>query len=203
MKIVCVGRNYSEHARELNNPLPQKPLLFLKPDTSLVRDNKEVYYPEFTKNLHFECELILRISKGAKFVEPQHAMDIVDGIGLGIDLTARDHQAEIKDKGWPWTLAKMFDASAPVSGFLSPESLPEIQHLSFRCNINGLPRQQGFCKDMIFDVPTLLAYITSHITLKKGDIVFTGTPSGVGPLQIGDHIEAWLEEEKMLDFHVR
>lgn len=203
MKIICVGRNYSEHAKELNNPLPETPMIFLKPDTALVRENKDIYYPEFTKDLHFECELVIRIARGAKFVEPQHADKIIDGIGLGIDLTARDLQDEIKAKGWPWTMAKMFDASAPVSDFVSPDSLPPIEELSFRCAINGKTRQEGKASDMIFSVPTLISYITSRITLKKGDMIFTGTPKGVGPLAIGDHVEAWLEGEKMIDFHVR
>lgn len=203
MKIICVGRNYSEHAKELNNPLPETPMIFLKPDTALVRENKDIYYPEFTKDLHFECELVIRIARGAKFVEAEHADKIIDGIGLGIDLTARDLQDEIKAKGWPWTMAKMFDASAPVSDFVSPDSLPPIEELSFRCAINGEIRQEGKASDMIFSVPTLISYITSRITLKKGDMIFTGTPKGVGPLAIGDHVEAWLEGEKMIDFHVR
>lgn len=203
MKIICVGRNYSEHAKELNNPLPETPLIFLKPDTALVRENKDIYYPEFTKDLHFECELVIRIAKGAKFVEPQHVDQVIDGVGLGIDLTARDIQQDIKAKGWPWTMAKMFDASAPVSTFVSPDALPPLGELTFRCAINGETRQEGFTREMIFSIPDLISYITSRITLKKGDMIFTGTPKGVGPLSIGDHVEAWLEGEKMIDFHVR
>ena len=203
MKILCVGRNYREHAAELNNPVPDSPMIFFKPDSSLVRENKDVYYPSFTNNLHFECELVVRISKGAKHVEPEFISDIIDGIGLGIDLTARDIQDEIKAKSWPWTLAKGFDGAAPVSEFVAPDSLPPIPDLTFTCAINGEIRQTGHCRDMIFPVPQLVSYITKFITLKKGDLVFTGTPKGVGPLAIGDHVEAWLGEEKMLDFHVR
>ncbi|MDP5170234.1 MAG: fumarylacetoacetate hydrolase family protein [Bacteroidia bacterium] len=203
MKILCVGRNYREHAKELNNPVPDSPMIFFKPDTAVVRENKDVYYPAFTKDLHFECELVVRIGKEAKHIEADYVHKYIDGIGLGIDLTARDVQEEIKKKGWPWTLAKGFDASAPVSEFTSPSALPPIPELHFRCAINGEVRQNGDCADMIFSVPTLIAYITSIITLKKGDLIFTGTPAGVGPLHIGDHLEAWLEGEKLLDFHVR
>lgn len=203
MKIICVGRNYLEHARELNNPVPSQPMIFFKPDTSLVRDNKDIFYPAFTQDLHFECELVLRMGKEGKHIEESFVHDYIDGIGLGIDLTARDVQSQAKAKGHPWTLAKGFDASAPVSRFQDPADLPPIEELTFRCSINGEIRQEGQAIDMIFSVPTLISYITRHITLKKGDLVFTGTPEGVGPLGIGDHVEAWLGEEQLLDFHVK
>ncbi len=203
MKILCVGRNYQEHARELNNPVPTSPILFFKPDTAIVRENKDVYYPAFTRNLHFECEVVLRIGKEAKHVEEAYVLDYIDGVGLGIDLTARDLQDEIKQKGLPWTLAKGFDGAAPMSVMLDPATLPPLDQLHFTCAINGTTRQIGHTADMIFSVPVLLSYITRFITLKKGDLVFTGTPSGVGALAIGDQVEGWLEGKKMLDFHVR
>ncbi|GAB4426887.1 MAG: fumarylacetoacetate hydrolase family protein [Bacteroidia bacterium] len=203
MKIICVGRNYIEHARELNNPVPKKPLLFFKPDTAILRENKDFYYPDYTQDLHFECELVLRIGKEGKHIQAPFAAGYVDGVGLGIDMTARDLQQEAKEKGLPWTLAKGFDYSAPISEFVDPATLPPLDNIRFRCDINGLARQEGHSADMIFDVPTLLAYITRFITLKKGDLVFTGTPEGVGPLAVGDRIEAYLEGTKMLDFHVR
>lgn len=203
MKVICVGRNYREHAKELNNPIPSKPLIFFKPDTAVLRSNKDFYYPEFTKDLHFECEMVIRISREGKFIQPKHVASYIDGIGVGIDLTARDIQSEAKQKGWPWTLAKGFNDAAPVSDFLPPERFPNLQDLRFRCHINGEPRQEGYTGDMIFSVETLITYITQFITIKKGDLIFTGTPKGVGPLSVGDHIEAWLEDEKLMDFHVK
>lgn len=203
MKIICVGRNYRAHAKELNNPVPAKPLIFFKPDTALLRENKDFFYPEYTHDLHFECELVLRIAREGKYIQPDFARDYINGVGLGIDLTARDIQQEAKEKGWPWTLAKGFNGAAPVSAFLDPAELGDLQDLQFRCLINGELRQHGHTADMIFDIPTLLAYITQFITVKKGDMIFTGTPKGVGPLAIGDHIEAFLGERQMMDFHIR
>ncbi|TAE48052.1 MAG: FAA hydrolase family protein [Bacteroidetes bacterium] len=203
MKVICVGRNYAEHAKELNNAVPDKPLLFFKPDSAVLRENKDFYYPEFTQNLHFECELVIRIGKEGKHIPEAFVRNYIDGIGLGIDMTARDLQDEAKAKGLPWTLAKGFNDSAPVSEFLPLEDFPNLQDIRFRCDINGQIRQQGHSADMIFPVGNLIAYITRFITLKKGDFVFTGTPSGVGPLQIGDHIQASIEGKQLLDFHVR
>ncbi|WNJ16142.1 fumarylacetoacetate hydrolase family protein [Pontibacter sp. G13] len=203
MKIICIGRNYRAHAAELNNPVPTKPLIFLKPDTSLVRNNKDIYYPEFTQDLHFECELVIRISREGKFIQPDFVHTYVDGIGIGLDLTARDVQSEAKEKGHPWTLAKMFNNSAPVSKFLPPEQFPDLQNVRFRCDINGETRQEGHTSDMIFSVNEIISYVTQFITVKKGDLIFTGTPKGVGPLHIDDHIEGYLEGDKLLDFHVR
>ncbi|MFK7923042.1 MAG: fumarylacetoacetate hydrolase family protein [Bacteroidia bacterium] len=203
MKIICVGRNYVEHAKELNNPVPSEPLIFFKPDTAVLRSNKDFYYPEFTKDLHFECEMVLRISREGKFIQPEHVPSYIDGVGLGIDLTARDIQSKAKEKGWPWTLAKGFNDAAPTSDFIDPERFPDLHNLRFQCKINGELRQDGFTGDMIFRVPQLISYITKFITIKKGDLIFTGTPKGVGPLSVGDHIEGWLEDEKLLDFHVK
>jgi acylpyruvate hydrolase len=203
MKIICVGRNYQEHAKELNNPVPQSPLIFLKPDTALLRANKDFYYPEFTKDLHFECELVIRISREGKFIQEKFVDTYIDGIGLGIDFTARDLQSDAKKKGWPWTLAKMFNDSAPVSEFLPPQDFPDLQNIRFTCKINGEERQNGHTADMIFPVNYLISYISQFITLKKGDLIFTGTPKGVGAVSVDDHIEGFLEGKKMLDFHVR
>lgn len=203
MKIICVGRNYQKHAAELNNPVPSKPMIFFKPDTAVLRENKDFYYPDFTKDLHYECELVVRIAREGKFIQEDFVESYIDGIGLGIDMTARDLQSEAKSKGHPWTLAKGFNDSAPVSRFLDPKNFPDLQKIHFTCDINGERRQEGFTRDMIFSVKYLISYITQFITIKKGDLIFTGTPEGVGPLSIGDHIEAHLEGEKMMDFHVR
>ncbi|MEZ4827254.1 MAG: fumarylacetoacetate hydrolase family protein [Bacteroidia bacterium] len=203
MKIICVGRNYREHALELNNPVPESPMIFFKPDTAVLRDNKDFYYPEFTSDLHFECELVFRMGREGKHIQEKYVPSYIDGVGLGIDMTARDLQAEIKKKSWPWTLAKGFNDSAPVSEFLSPEEFSDFQDIHFTCAINGETRQNGHSADMIYSVSTLIAYITRFITLKKGDLVFTGTPAGVGALAVGDHIEGYLEGKKLLDFHVK
>lgn len=203
MKIICVGRNYQKHAAELNNPVPSKPMLFFKPDTAVLRENKDFYYPEFTRDLHFECELVIRIAREGKFIQEEFVDSYIDGIGLGIDMTARDIQSEAKAKGHPWTLAKGFNDSAPVSQFFDPKEFPNLQNIYFTCDINGERRQSGYTGDMIFSVKYLISYITQFITIKKGDLIFTGTPEGVGPLSIGDHIQAHLEGQKMMDFHVR
>ena len=203
MKIIAVGRNYRDHAAELNNPVPTTPLIFFKPDTAVLRNNKDFYYPEFSKDIHYECELVIRISREGKYIQEEFVHTYIDGIGLGIDFTARDIQAECKKKGLPWTLAKGFNHSAPVSEFLPPAGFLDLQNLTFNCKINGELRQEGHTKDMIFNIPYLISYISKFITIKKGDLIFTGTPAGVGPVAVNDHIEAWLGPKKMLDFHVR
>ncbi len=203
MKILCVGRNYVKHAEELNNPLPQTPLIFFKPDTALSRNNSDFYFPEFSKNIHYECELVLRISREGKYIQKEFVRSYINGVGLGIDFTARDIQDDAKKKGWPWALAKGFNHSAPVSDFKSIDDFPDLQNVQFDCYINGEKRQDGHTSRMIFPVDELIAYITQFVTLKKGDMVFTGTPAGVGSIHIGDHITAHLEGEKLLDFHVK
>lgn len=203
MKIICVGRNYAAHARELNNPLPGDPVIFLKPDSALVRGNQDVYYPEISREVHYECELVLRVGKEGKFIEERFARSYIDGLGLGIDFTARDLQDEAKKKGLPWTLAKGFHGSAPVSEFLPAENFSNPGDVHFNCLINGETRQQGHTALMLFRIEYLIAFISRYMTLKKGDLIFTGTPEGVGPVQPGDHIEAFLEGQKLLDFHVR
>lgn len=202
MKMICVGRNYREHALELNNPIPAQPLIFFKPDTALLTDNRDFVYPDFTQDLHHECEIVLRIGRLAKDISEAEALACIDGIGLGIDFTARDLQSEAKKKGLPWTLAKGFDHSAPVSAFLDPASLPALDNLHFTCAVNGTQRQRGHSADMLFSVPTLLAFISHYITLQPGDLVFTGTPEGVGPVERGDRITAVLEGQQLLDFAV-
>ncbi len=203
MKIICVGRNYADHAKELSNPVPSQPLLFMKPDTALLRNNADFYYPEFTQDLHFECELVYRVSREGKFINKRFATTYLDGVGLGIDFTARDIQSVAKAKGHPWTLAKMFNHSAPVSQFLSLDQFPNLADIRFEMQLNGEIQQRGHTADMIFDIETLIEYITRFITIKKGDLIFTGTPAGVGQVQVNDHIEAALEGNKLLDFYVR
>jgi 2-keto-4-pentenoate hydratase/2-oxohepta-3-ene-1,7-dioic acid hydratase in catechol pathway len=203
MKIICVGRNYLEHAKELGNAVPEDPLIFIKPDTAVLKDNLPFYHPDFSQDIHFECELIFRISREGKFIQEKFASTYLDGVGLGIDFTARDLQAHAKKNGLPWTLAKCFNHSAPVSQIFPLQNYPNLQDIHFECKLNGQSRQIGHSADMIYPVGQLISYISKFITLKKGDLIFTGTPAGVGKVNPGDHIEAWLEEEKMLDFWVK
>jgi acylpyruvate hydrolase len=203
MKIVCVGRNYAAHAQELANAIPDKPLIFLKPDTAVLRGNQDFYHPDFSNEIHWECELVYRVSKEGKHVNRRFAWQYVDGVGLGIDFTARDLQDEIKKKGHPWTLAKMFDNSAPISEFLDPQTFRDHKNLHFELRVNNVIRQVGFSGHMIFPLDVLIEYITQFITLKKGDLIFTGTPEGVGKVNIGDHLQARLEDHELLDFYVK
>jgi 2-keto-4-pentenoate hydratase/2-oxohepta-3-ene-1,7-dioic acid hydratase in catechol pathway len=203
MKIICIGRNYSEHAKELSNPVPDAPIIFLKPDTALLRDNQDFYHPDFSNDIHHECEVVYQICKEGKFVKRKFARSYVDGIGLGIDFTARDLQNVAKANGHPWTLAKMFNNSAPVSEFLDPAGFPALDNLHFELKVNGKTRQQGWTGDMIFDLEYIIEYVTRFITLKKGDLLFTGTPAGVAKVNPGDRLQASLENKELLDFYVR
>jgi len=203
MKIFCIGRNYIEHAKELNNPLPEKPVFFLKPDTALVIRNRPFFYPEFSKEIHYETELVIKINKNGKYISEKFAHTYYNEIGLGIDFTARDLQQECKQKGLPWEVAKGFDQSAPVSKWIQITDLSNRDSIRFHLDLNGKTVQNGDSGDMIFSFDKIIVYISKFITLKMGDLIFTGTPAGVGPVKIGDHLEGYLEEKKMLDFYVR
>ena len=202
MKIICIGRNYREHAKELNNAVPEKPVFFMKPDTALLTDNQPFHYPGFTKELHYETEIVLKISKEGKQIEEKSASDYFNEIGIGIDFTARDLQAEQKKKGLPWEIAKAFDGAAPIGKFVDKTRYPDLNSLRFSLKINGELRQQGNTADMMFRFDRIIAYVSQFITLKPGDLIYTGTPSGVGPTKPGDHFEAFIEEEKLLEFDV-
>lgn len=203
MKIICIGRNYTDHAKELNNPVPKEPVFFLKPDSALSRNNFPFFIPDFSEDVHYECELVFRISKLGKTISEKFASGYIDAVGLGIDFTARDLQNKCKEKGLPWEMAKAFDGSAPISEFIALSKLPSIPDLQFHLNINGSTVQQGKAVDMIFPIGKLIAYVSRFMTLKTGDLIFTGTPAGVGPVHINDHLEAYLEGKKMLDFWVK
>jgi acylpyruvate hydrolase len=203
MKIIAIGRNYAEHAKELNNPVPTIPVIFMKPDTALLKDNKPFYHPDFSEDIHHEIEIVLKVSKEGKHVAEKFAANYYDEIALGVDFTARDIQQRHKEKGLPWELAKAFDGSAPVSGFVPKLKFNDLYNLSFKLDINGQTRQQGNTKDLLFSFERIIAFVSRYITLKKGDLIFTGTPQGVGKVNIGDHLEAYLENEKMLDFYVK
>jgi acylpyruvate hydrolase len=203
MKIICIGRNYSDHAKELNNPLPTSPLYFLKPDTAILTNNKPFFYPDFTKDLHYECELVVKINKVGKHISEKFAFTYYDEIGLGIDFTARDLQEECKLKSLPWERAKGFDNSAPISTkFLAKKEL-NLTNLNFSLNKNDTLVQKGNTKDMIFSIDQLISYVSQYITLKKGDLIFTGTPAGVGPVKIGDKLTGFIENKEMFNFEIK
>ena len=203
MKIIAIGRNYAEHAKELNNPVPTTPVIFMKPDTALLKDNKPFYYPEFSQDVHYEIELVLKVSKEGRHISEKFAADYFDEIGLGIDFTARDIQARHKEKGLPWELAKGFDHSAPISNFVPKAQFDNLYDLNLKLDLNGETRQDGNTKDLLFSFEKLIAFVSQYITLKKGDLIFTGTPEGVGAVKQGDRLEGYLQGEKMLDFYVK
>lgn len=203
MKIICIGRNYADHAKEMNAELPSEPVFFMKPDTALLRNNEPFYYPDFTNDLHYECEIVLKISKVGKNIQEKFAHKYYEQIYLGIDFTARDLQSKCKEKGLPWEIAKAFEHSAPLSdNFLTKEGL-NVEQLDFRLDLNGEVVQKGNTKDWIFNADRIISYISKFMTLKTGDLIFTGTPSGVGSVSIGDRLEGYIGEEKMFDFEVR
>jgi 2-keto-4-pentenoate hydratase/2-oxohepta-3-ene-1,7-dioic acid hydratase in catechol pathway len=203
MKILAIGRNYAEHIAELKNEVPDEPVIFFKPDTAILRNNEPFYYPEYSQDIHHEVELLLRISREGKNIDKKFAHKYYDAIGLGIDFTARDLQAKAKAKGLPWTLAKGFNGSAPISEFLPLNQFPDLQNISFKLDVNGDTRQKGNSAMMLNTFDDIIAYISRFITLKTGDIIFTGTPEGVGPVQIGDRLEGYVEYKKILDFEVK
>ncbi|SHK94283.1 2-keto-4-pentenoate hydratase/2-oxohepta-3-ene-1,7-dioic acid hydratase (catechol pathway) [Reichenbachiella agariperforans] len=202
MKILAIGRNYVEHIQELNNEKPDEPVVFSKPDSALLRNNDAFYYPDFTKDIHHEVEVVIRISKVGKNIEEKFAHKYYDQFAIGIDFTARDLQTKLKSKGLPWDIAKGFNGSAPISEFRSVEGY-DLNNLNFGLKIDGKSVQQGNTSLMMFDVDFIIAYVSQFFTLKKGDLIFTGTPKGVGPVQIGNRLEAYLEDEKVMDFEIK
>ncbi|MBC6989490.1 fumarylacetoacetate hydrolase family protein [Hymenobacter sp. BT491] len=204
MKILCIGRNYAEHIAELKNEVPDEPVIFTKPDTALLQRGMPFFYPDFSKDIHHEIELVLRVSKNGKNIEEKFAHTYFDAIGLGIDFTARDLQSKAKSKGLPWDLAKGFDGSAPLSNTFKPVSeFADLQNINFRLEVNGEVRQRGNSGMMLHNFAAQISYISRFITLKMGDLIFTGTPSGVGPVQIGDQLTGYIEDEKLLDVAVK
>lgn len=203
MKIIAIGRNYAEHAKELNNPVPTVPVIFMKPDTALLKDNKPFYHPAFSNDIHHEIEIVLKVSKEGKHIAEKFACNYYDEIALGIDFTARDIQQKHKEKGLPWELAKSFDNSAPVSNFIPKNQLPDLCNIDFSLEVNGNISQQGNTKNLLFSFERIIAFVSQYITIKKGDLIFTGTPPGVGKVNVGDHLAGYLEEVKLLDFYIK
>lgn len=205
MKIICIGRNYVDHIKELSSDKPEKPLFFMKPDTALLRNNEDFYIPDFSNNLHYETELVVKIDRVVKAIDKKFASRCYSQIGLGIDFTARDIQSECIEKGTPWEIAKAFDKSAPISKEFIPlaDLGGDINNINFHLDINGERRQAGNSKDMIFDIDTIIEYVSKFVTLKIGDLIYTGTPVGVGAVKIGDRLEGYLENSKLFDFYIR
>lgn len=203
MKIICIGRNYAEHAKEMNSVIPSEPVFFLKPDTSLIKDNQPFYYPDFSKEIHHEVELVLKINKPGKNIQTQFANKYYNEIGIGIDFTARDIQAECKKNGLPWEKAKAFDGAAPIGKFIDKKQFTDEKNINFHLNINGNNIQEGNTKDLLFSFDTIIAYVSKYFTLRTGDLIYTGTPEGVGPVKIGDRLEAYIEDQKLLDFEIK
>ena len=206
MKLICIGRNYADHAAELNDgaELPKEPLFFLKPDTALLRNNDPFYIPSFSNEIHYECELVVRITRLAKCIDEKFASRCYEEVGLGIDFTARDLQREAIAKGLPWELCKGFDHSAALSNQFVPlkELGGNVQNLEFEMELNGEVRQRGFTKDMLFTVDKIIAHISKYMTLRIGDLIFTGTPVGVGAVKPGDNIKARIGGHTLLDFDI-
>lgn len=204
MKIICIGRNYIDHAKELKNPVPKQPVFFLKPDTAILRRNRPFFYPDFSTDIHYECELVLKINKLGKNIQKKFAHTYYDEIGLGIDFTARDLQSNSKAKGLPWEIAKAFDNSAPISTqFISKQDFQNVDDINFHLDKNGETVQQGNAADMIFSFDELIVYLSRFFTLKTGDLIFTGTPAGVGPVKIGDLLEAYIEDQLLLSCRIK
>ena len=203
MKIICIGRNYSAHAKELNNSVPKEPVVFLKPDTALLPKSMPFFYPSFSKDVHYEAELVVKIDRVGKNISQKFAHKYYSELTVGIDFTARDIQQECKEKGLPWEKAKAFDGSATVGKFIPKEKFHNLSDLNFSLKINGESRQQGNTGDMLFSIDAIIEYVSQFFTVKIGDLIFTGTPEGVGAIGINDSFEAFLEEEKVLDLKIK
>jgi 2-keto-4-pentenoate hydratase/2-oxohepta-3-ene-1,7-dioic acid hydratase in catechol pathway len=203
MKIICIGRNYGAHAKELNNAIPEEPIVFMKPDTALVKGNKPFFYPDFSSDVHHECEIFIKICRVGKNIAENFADRYFEELTVGIDFTARDIQQRSKEKGHPWETAKAFDNSAPVGVFVSKAEFADVHTMNFGLALNEKKVQAGNTSEMIFSFEYLIAYASRFFTLQMGDLIFTGTPAGVGPVKPGDHLVADIEGRVLLDFEVK
>ncbi len=203
MKIICIGRNYKDHILELNNQIPEVPVFFMKPDTCLLQKNHPFYYPDFTKDLHYETEIVLKINKIGKYIQKQFANTYFNEISVGIDFTARDIQENCKKKGLPWEICKAFDFSSPVGKFINKNSFENLSAIDFHLDINDNTVQKGNTKDMIFDFDSIISYVSQFVTLKIGDLIFTGTPSNVGKVVIGDCLKAYIGNVCLLSLNIK
>lgn len=203
MKIICVGRNYTEHIKELDNVVPDEPILFLKPDSAILLKKQPFYIPEFTNEVHHEVEVLVKINRIGKHIDCKFAHKYYDEIGLGIDFTARDLQKKLKSDGLPWEKAKAFDGSAVIGNFISKNEIEDIDDLPFSLKRNGEVVQQGSTKQMMWKIDALIENISKYFTLKIGDVIFTGTPSGVGPVSVDDVLQGYIEEKEMFSIKIK
>jgi acylpyruvate hydrolase len=203
MKIFCIGRNYVDHAKELGNDVPSEPLVFMKPPTALLINNKPFYYPDFSKDIHYECEIVVKIGKNGKNIQPQFAKNYIKEISLGIDYTARDLQTKLKEKGHPWEIAKGFNGSAVIGDFIPVEQFEDVNNIPFYLMKNGEKVQIGNTKDMLFNIEKIITHISKYFLIHQGDYIYTGTPAGVGPIQIGDLLEGYIQTDKIFQCRIK
>jgi len=203
MKIICIGLNYRNHALEMGRPFPDEPVVFLKPDSSLLKNNKPFFLPDFSEDIQYEIEVVVKITKLGKGIEPRFASRYYDELTVGVDVTARDIQTRMSKAGFPWELSKCFDGAAPLGKFIPVSSVKNIDDINFHLNINGNTVQQGNTSDMIFSINEIVSFVSRYFTLKTGDLIFTGTPPGVGPLRKNDHLEGYMEDKLLVDFKIR
>lgn len=203
MKIICVGRNYAAHAKELNNAVEEEPVIFLKPDTALLNNNQDFYLPDFSNDIHYETEVVVKINKPGKHIDEKFAHRYYDSVSVGVDFTARDLQAMLKAKGLPWERAKAFDGSAAIGAFLPLADVGNIADLNFSMSLNGQKVQSANTAEMVFSVDKVIAFVSRFITLKTGDLIYTGTPQGVGKVSVGDHLIGYLGETELFNFKVK
>ena len=203
MKIICIGLNYRKHALEMGRPFPDEPVVFLKPDSSLLKNNKPFFLPDFSEDIQYEIEVVVKITKLGKGIEPRFAPRYYDELTVGVDITARDIQTRMSKARLPWELSKCFDGAAPIGKFLPVSSVKNINDLNFHLDINGKTVQLGNTSDMIFSTNEIVSFVSRYFTLKTGDLIFTGTPPGVGPLRKNDHLEGYLEDKQLLDFKIK
>ena len=203
MKFICIGRNYASHAKELQNEVPTEPVIFLKPDTAHLRNNLPFYIPAFSNDVHHELELVVRIDRHGKKIEERFAHKYYSEVSVGIDFTARDKQNELKTKGLPWELAKAFDYSAAVGKMVDKTQYDDLQNLNIKLLKNGEQVQTGNTVDMLFNIDKIISFVSQYFTLKKGDFIFTGTPAGVGRVDIGDRLQGFIEDEMLFDFEIK
>jgi 2-keto-4-pentenoate hydratase/2-oxohepta-3-ene-1,7-dioic acid hydratase in catechol pathway len=203
MKIICVGRNYAAHAKELNNAVEEEPVIFLKPDTALLSNNQDFYLPDFSTDIHYETEVVVKINKPGKHIDEKFAHRYYDSVSVGIDFTARDLQAMLKSKGLPWERAKAFDGSAVIGSFLPLADVGNIADLNFSMNLNGHQVQSANTSEMVFSVDKVIAFVSRFITLKTGDLIYTGTPQGVGKVSVGDHLIGYLGDHELFNLKVK
>ncbi len=203
MKIIAIAQNYRNRSQERQQEIPKEPIVFMKPDSAILRANKPFFIPEFSEDIHFEAELLVKINRLGKHISPKFAHRYYDEIGLGVDFTARDLQEKLKAEGKPWELAKAFDGSAVIGEFIHKDALPDLKNIDFHLDIDGETVQNGNSSDMIFDIDYLISYLSRYFTLKIGDIIFTGSPTGSGKLEVGNRLEGFIANEKMFAFNIR